>query len=263
MCYKCIMNASKSTKIKPLLNDWKPHTVATSEWLSTRGITPQDVRNYLGSNWLTSLGRGAFKRPNETVTWQGALHSLQKQLGLPIHVGALTALEMTGHQHYVRLGTSTAFLFSSPDTKLPKWFRNNWGGEVRHFPTKLFPALMSVTVRQSPEGLSLICSTPEQAILEMLHLTPAEFDPVEVAQIIESMTSLRPKEMQELLEACSSIKAKRLFLYLAERANLRLVNSLDLTKIDLGKGKRAITAKGRLSPKYDLLLPEELVSNVS
>lgn len=255
------MNASKSAKIKPLLNDWKPHTVATSEWLGGRGITPQDVRNYLASNWLTSLGRGAFKRPYETVTWQGALHSLQKQLGLSIHVGALTALEMTGHQHYVRLGNSPAYLFSRPETTLPKWFRDNWGGEVRHIRTKLFPAMMAVTARQSPEGFSLVCSTPEQAILEMLHLTPAEFDPVEVAQIIEGMTSLRPKVMQDLIEACTSIKAKRLFLYLAERANLRVVNGLDLTKIDLGKGKRAITATGRLTPKYDLLLPQELVRN--
>lgn len=255
------MGLSKSYKIKPLLNEWQPHTVATSEWLGARGITPQDVRNYLSSNWLVSLGRGAFKRPNETVTWQGALHSLQKQLGLKVHVGALTALEMTGHQHYVRFGQMTAYLFSPPDITLPKWFRDNWGAEVRHVCTNLFPAQMAVTARQSPEGLALVCSTPEQAILEMLHLTPAEFDPVEVAQIIEGMTSLRPKVMQELLEACSSIKAKRLFLYLAERAQLRLVNSLDLSRIQLGQGKRAITPKGRLTAKYDLLLPEELVNH--
>lgn len=255
------MGSLRSEKIKLLLSEWQPHTVATSEWLASHGITPQDARNYLASNWLTSLGRGAFKRPNETVTWQGALHSLQKQLGLSIHVGALTALEMTGHQHYVRLGNSPAYLFSSTDKTLPKWFRDNWGGEVRHIRTKLFPAQIAVTARQSPEGLSLVCSTPEQAILEMLHLTPTEFDPVEVAQIMEGMTSLRPKVMRELLEACSSIKAKRLFLYLAERSNLRVVNGLDLMKIDLGKGKRAITAKGRLTQKYDLLLPKELVSN--
>lgn len=257
------MSLSKSAKIKPLLNEWQPHTVATSEWLGTRGITPQDVRNYLSSNWLTSLGRGAFKRPNETVTWQGALYSLQKQLGLKVHVGALTALEMTGHQHYVRFDRTTAYLFSQPETVLPKWFRDHWGTDVRHVRTNLFPAQMAITTRPSPEGLPLACSSPEQAILEMLHLTPAEFDPMEVAQIIEGMTSLRPKVMQELLEACTSIKAKRLFLYLAERAQLRLVNSLDLSRVQLGKGKRAVTSKGRLTAKYDLLLPEELVSHGS
>lgn len=256
------MSLSKRRKIKPLLEEWKPHSVATSEWLGERGIIPQDVQNYLGSKWLESLGRGAFKRPHETVTWQGALYSLQKQLNIPVHVGALTALEMTGHQHYVRFGTTSAYLFSAPGIKLPKWFLDNWGSEIRHVRTKLFPPTMAVTVRDSVEGLPLVCAVPEQAILETLHLTPKEFDPVEVAQIIEGMTSLRPKVMQHSLEACTSIKAKRLFLYLAERAGLPLVNSLDLSRIDLGKGKRAITKTGRLTSKYDLLLPEELVSNV-
>lgn len=252
------MSLSKSNKIKPLLDEWKPHSVATSEWLGERGITPQDVQNYLGSKWLESLGRGAFKRPFETVTWQGALYSLQKQLGLPIHVGALTALEMTGYQHYLRFGGSTAYLFSSNNVTLPKWFRDHWSSETRHVRTKLFPAQMSITVKESPEGLPIICSTPEQAILETLHLTPKEFDPIEMAQVMEGLTTLRPKMMQDLLEACTSIKAKRLFLYLAERAGLPIINKLDITKINLGKGKRAITPKGRLTAKYDLLLPEEL-----
>jgi Transcriptional regulator, AbiEi antitoxin, Type IV TA system/Transcriptional regulator, AbiEi antitoxin N-terminal domain len=255
------MSSSKASKIKPLLDAWQPHTVATSEWLGARGINPQDVRNYLGSKWLVSLGRGAFKRPSETVTWQGALYSIQKQSGLPVHVGALTALEMTGHQHYVRFGRSEAYLFSAPDIQLPKWFRAHWGADVRHVRTKLFPAQMAMTTKESPEGLPLVCSSPEQAILETLHLAPKEFDLVEVAQIIEGMTSLRPKVMQELLEACASIKVKRLFLYLAERAGLSLVQHLDLNRIDLGTGKRAITETGRLTPKYGLLLPEELVTD--
>ena len=114
------MSSSKASKIKPLLDAWQPHTVATSEWLGERGINPQDVRNYLGSKWLVSLGRGAFKRPSETVTWQGALYSIQKQSNLPVHVGALTALEMTGHQHYVRFGRSEAYLFPAPDVQTPK-----------------------------------------------------------------------------------------------------------------------------------------------
>lgn len=46
-----------------------------------------------------------------------------------------------------------------------------------------------------------------------------------------------------------------------ERANLRVVSSLDPSMVDLGKGKRAITETGKLTQKYDLLLPEELVSN--
>lgn len=255
------MSSSRDTKIKPLLNEWQSHTVATSEWLRQRGITAQDVRNYVSSGWLKSLGRGAFKRPNETVTWQGAIYSLQKQLALPVHVGALTALEMTGYQHYVRFQHAKAYVVSGPEVILPKWFRDNWGDQVRHICSKLLSTQTAMTVRESPEGLPLDCSSPERAILETLHLTPAEFDPVEVAQIIEGMTSMRPKVMQDLLEACSSIKVKRLFLYFAERSQLSLVDKLDLTRIELGTGKRAITKTGRLTAKYDLLLPDELVAD--
>ena len=200
-------------------------------------------------------------RPNETVTWQGALHSIQKQLNLPVHVGALSALEMSGHQHYVRFASSKAWLFSAPDVVLPKWFRDHWDGEIHHVRTGLFRAQMAMTTKESPEGLPLVCSSPELGILETLHLAPKHFDLIEVAQIIEGMTALRPKVMQGLLEVCASIKVKRLFLYLAERAGLSLIQKLDLSRIDLGTGKRAITETGRLTPKYELLLPEELVSN--
>lgn len=257
------MSSFRVSKIKPLIDAWRPHTVATSEWLGARGITPQDVRNYLGSGWLVSLGRGAFKRPNEAVTWQGALYSVQNQLDLPVHVGALTALEMSGHQHYVRFTKSKAYLFSAPDVVLPKWFRDHWGGEIKHVRTGLLPVQMAISTKESPEGQLLLCSSLERGILETLHLAPKYFDLVEVAQIVEGMTALRPKVMQELLEACTSIKVKRLFLHLAERAGLSLVQKLDLGRIDLGTGKRAITETGRLAPKYGLLLPEELVSNGS
>jgi Transcriptional regulator, AbiEi antitoxin, Type IV TA system len=57
-------------------------------------------------------------------------------------------------------------------------------------------------------------------VLEMLHLAPREFDIVEAAHIFEGLVTLRPTLMQSLLDACGSIKVKRLFLYLAERAGL-------------------------------------------
>lgn len=86
--------------------------MATSPHLKALGLTAQDLQNYTASQWLVSLGRGAFKRPMETVTWQGALYSVQSQLKLPVHVGALTGLEMTGNSHYLRFGESKAYLFS-------------------------------------------------------------------------------------------------------------------------------------------------------
>lgn len=55
----------------------------------------------------------------ETVTWQGALCSLQTQLRLPVHIGALTALEMSGNGHYIRFATTKAYLFSPLNVALP------------------------------------------------------------------------------------------------------------------------------------------------
>lgn len=255
------MSLSRSEKLRSMLDAWEPGSVATSAYLKTLGITSQDLQNYTSSRWLTSLGRGAFKRPMETVTWQGALHSLQTQLKMPIHVGALTALEMSGNSHYVRFANTKAYLFSPLNVTLPLWFRTHWGDDVRHVQTKLLPSDLGLTELQTPEGFALKTSSVERAALELLHLAPKEFDLVEARMIIESMTSIRPKLMQSLLEHCASIKVRRLFLYLAERANLPVMRHLDLDGIDLGTGDRSLVPNGRYVAKYQLLLPRELVDH--
>ncbi|MEP9404647.1 type IV toxin-antitoxin system AbiEi family antitoxin domain-containing protein [Sphingomonas silueang] len=255
------MKVARTDKLKPLLDAWEPHTVATSPHLKALGLTPQDVQNYTTSRWLVSLGRGAFKRPAETVTWQGALYSVQSQLKLPVHVGALTALEMTGNSHYVRFADTKGYLFSPLHVVLPAWFQAHWGDQVRHMQTKLLPGELGLTEQRAPEGFALQTAAPERAILELLHLAPKEFDLVEAGHIVEGMTSLRPKLMQSLLEACTSVKVRRLFLFLAERASLPVIRHLAVERIDLGKGDRSLVRMGRYVPKYRLLVPKELVSN--
>lgn len=255
------MGISRTDKLKSLLDAWTPHSVATSAHLKAQGITPQDIQNYTASRWLVSLGRGAFKRPMETVSWQGALHSLQAQLGLPIHVGAITALEMSGNSHYLRFAATRAYLFSPLKVTLPLWFRTHWSEDVRHVQTKLLPTELGLTDQQAPEGFPLRTASPERAVLEMLHLAPKEFDLIEAGMIIEGMTAIRPKLIQSLLEQCASVKVKRLFLYLAERADLPVMRHLDVDRIDLGSGDRSLVPQGRYVAKYQLLLPKELVAH--
>ena len=67
--------------------------------------------------------------------------------------------------------------------------------------------------------------------------------------------------MQSLLEACTSVKVRRLFLYLAERADLPVMRHVKVEQIDLGSGDRSLAKMGRYVPKYRLLLPRELVSS--
>lgn len=259
LCNRYTMGILRTKKLKTLLDEWQPGTVMTSARLKSLGITPQHVQKYVASNWVEPLGNGAFKRPSETLTWQGALHSLQTQLSLKVHVGALTALVAEGGAHYARPGREQIFLFAGAGVALPKWFREYpWPDRISLTQTKLLPPDLGVR-ETMVSGFSLRTSAPERAILEALHLSPKDIDLVEVFQILEGLRTLRPKLMQSLLEACGSFKVKRLFLHMAERAALPVLTHLDSDAITLGKGDRTLTAGGVYVARYGLILPKELV----
>ena len=76
--------------------------------------------------------------------------------------------------------------------------------------------------------------------------------------IFENLVSLRPKQIQILLEECSSIRVKRMFLFFAEKHNHQWLKKLDIKKIDLGSGDRLIHKKGRLDKKYRITIPKPL-----
>lgn len=261
ICYGYTMSISGSEKLRLLLSQWEPRTIETTPHLKALGITPQHAQKYVASHWLERVGPGAFKRPNETLAWTGALHSLQKQLGLQVHVGGPTALEADGFNHYARMGANTAYLYSSPAISLPAWFTSrDLRDAVVHVQTKLLPPELGLT--DTPiDGFTLTGSTPERAILELLYLTPQRFDLVEAFQILEGLRTLRPKLMQSLLEACTSIKVVRLFLYMAERAQLPVMSHLDSSQVNLGSGDRTLAEGGAYVAKYQLILPRELVAD--
>lgn len=253
------MSLPRGQKLKKLIDAWVPGTVVTTTWLGAHGISPQNTQKYVKSGWLVSVGRGTFKRPRETVGWPGAIYALQRQLDVPVHVGGLTALELAGYAHYARLGESPVHLFSPPNIALPRWFETHWGEGVRLFRSKILPADVGLTEQSVSTGLELRTATIERAALEILHLAPRQFGLVEAAQIIEGLRTLRPKLMQQLLEECASIKVRRLFLYLAERADLPVSRHLAPDRINLGSGDRSLTNGGLYVAKYRLSLPRELV----
>jgi hypothetical protein len=93
--------------------------------------------------------------------------------------------------------------------------------------------------------------------MEMLHLVPKDIGFDEAQLIVENLVTLRPDIVQELLEICRSVKVKRLFLYMAERQEHTWLSKLDLSKIDLGKGKRMIVLHGRYDAKYQITVPAD------
>jgi Transcriptional regulator, AbiEi antitoxin, Type IV TA system len=95
-------------------------------------------------------------------------------------------------------------------------------------------------------------------MMECLYLAPEKQELMECYELIEGLNSLRPQSVQALLENCTSVKVKRLFLYMAEKTKHEWFQYLDLNKIDLGTGKRSLVKNGVYSVKYKITVPREL-----
>ena len=254
------MNIQNRNKLKILLNKWPQGSLVTSVWLRQWGISRQLVQSYIQAGWITSLGPGAYQRTNAKIKWYEALAGLQKQTNLPVHIGGPTAITLRGASHYLRLNKEPVFLFSFPGVSLPKWFyRYPWKQSIEHIRTSFLP-LKSATSVHNYQNTKIITSSLERAILECLYISPKRFDIVECYQILEGLRLLRPNTLQKILIDCRSIKVKRLFLYMAEKAQLPIFSKLNLNPISLGKGDRSIVKNGVYNSNYKISIPEELMN---
>ena len=262
MVYICryigIMNTQNETKISQLLRRQPPGTALAIAWLTEQGYSPELIKQYKKSGWFDSIGTGVIARHGDDVDYLGGVYALQTQLGLSVHPAAKTALNLQGKAHYLELATRSVQLFGVADDALPLWFkRREWGVNVKCQLTSFLPPALGL-VDFDHKGFSVKVSSPARAILECLYLSPKSQPLLEVSELMEGLNNLRPASVQALLEACTSIKVKRLFLYLAEKAGHQWVDYLELKRIDLGSGKRAIASGGVYVPKYQITVPREL-----
>jgi hypothetical protein len=257
------MSSQTTTKINQLLKEFPTGTVATQPWLDSRGVYRQLTRRYISSGWLARIGRGAFIRDGDAVDWLGGVYALQSQLGLTVHVAAVSALELQGRAHFIPLGQGRQVtLVSDRKEILPKWFTAYpWKVKIRHRCLKLFgKPTQQATSKLSVGAFTVQVSSPEQAILEEMHIASGNSAIEHTLMLMEGLSTLRPDLVQSLLENCLSIKAKRLFLWAADRSQHSWFAQLDHTKIELGTGKRQLFKGGHLHPKYMITVPpkEEL-----
>ncbi len=248
----------KEQKINQLLTSQPSGVVYLSSWLSENGFSTQLLNRYKNSNWLYSIGTGAWMRVGEKPTYQGALYALQQQSQSNIHLGGKTALSILGKAHYLELSTQQIVLFGGSKEKLPAWFlKYNWGLKVNYSSSSFLPSQAGLqTVEQSTFSLKI--SNPIRALLECLYLAPIKQELVECYEIMEGLNNLRPKQVQELLEQCTSIKVKRLFLYMAKKSQHDWFNYINLEKIDIGKGKRSVVKEGVYIADYGITVPKAL-----
>jgi len=255
------MSTTTGSKLNHLLNSQPPGIVLLSSWMTGQGYSHELQQRYKKSNWLKSVGTGAFIRSNDRVGYEGAIYALQEQNGFTIHPGGRTALSLLGKAHYLALSAGRVVLFGSRGEKLPTWFKNHdWGVKVDYHETSFLPSDMGLT-NVELSNFSIKVSGTARAIMECLHLAPQKQELMECFQLMEGLNNLVPKQVQTLLEKCQSVKVKRLFLYMAEKADHNWFNHLDLSSVDLGSGKRSVVKNGVLINKYKITVPRELEEN--
>jgi hypothetical protein len=253
------MSTNRGTKINQLLQQTPGRTVLLASWLDEQGYSYDLQQRYLKSRWLEAVGRGAFKRKGDSVDIYGALYALQNQAGKNVHIGGKSSLILQGFAHYVEMQETQTVVFAPSGSTLPEWFLNN----KEFIPpvvirTNFLPPNIGLTSFRVNE-FAITISNTARAMLECLEMAPKKFDLNEAMLIMEGLTALMPQQVQTLLEHCNSIKAKRLFLYLADKTGHTWFKHIQTDKIHLGSGKRSIVKSGRYIAKYQITVPESIV----
>ena len=240
--------------------NWPKGTLAVYDWLRKQGVYRQLAETYVSGGWLERVARGAFKRDGDTVDLTGAVYALQTQLHLSVHPGGKTALQMQGYAQYLPLAMASgpaSILFGNSNEKLPAWFKT-YAAKVDYAMTNLFGDNQTLGLTEHKTGdYSIKVSSPERAMFEVCYDVPEKVSFEEVSQLMEGLTTFRPSLVQELLQACRSVKTKRLFMYFAEEHQHAWIKKLDLAKVDFGSGKRSLVDGGYYNKKYQLVVPRK------
>lgn len=272
------MSEQNSGKLNQLLTELGDTRLISSRWLREHDYSSSLVARYMSSGWLVSPGRGVYLRKGGHLRWDGVVRSLQVGEGVPLHVGGRFALSLQGYEHYLRLGDAgTVTLYGAEEP--PGWLgklpleqlfvflgSGGFGPPVMSFAEASEPMLaqQGLTWHQTAPGAdALVCSTPERAMLELCDGIAGATGVYEADSLMQAMTTLRPQRVSMLLRQCGSIKAKRLFLALAERHQHAWLAHVNLDGVELGRGKRALVPGGRLHPTYQITLPGDLDAHLS
>lgn len=198
--------------------------------------------------------------PGMKLGWQGMVLGLQRLSGLANHVGGATALGLLGKAHYLPMGGEKQ-VHMWGKARLPAWVNQcDLPQEFLLHPRTLFSEsepVDLVTVPTKMRDWEMSVSGPERAMLEVCSIlddTAESF--VATAELMEGLTNLRPRLVNELLVNCKSVKAKRVFLYLAFQSRYEWAARIEQDKIDLGSGKRQVVKGGRLEKEFQITVPK-------
>ena len=255
------------------MNNTKPNThrleeilpdgqVINRNWLLKQGFTRSTVDYYIRSGKLESVSRGVYRRPGPPLKWEHLLYSLQ-ELGLTLHIGGQSALDLQGLAHYLSLVNRQTHITLYGKEKIPTWVKNiDSKLKFTSYTQKGFSKLPKNSLTTMTFGhwdWELQLSTVELALFELLTQVKDASDFSVADKYFESATILRPELVNTLLQSCTHIQTKRLFMWFADRHAHQWSRSIDRNSIDLGRGKRGIIKGGALDKKYNITVPREMI----
>lgn len=259
------MDMRSGGKLNRLQQELPEGLLADAAWMEAHGYSSALRSQYVRAGWLNSPTRRVYRRSRTPLTWQQVVVSLQTVLDLPLTVGGRTALEQQGYAHYLSTVTREVHLYGPK--RPPTWLASLPLDEtfLYHNSRPLFPADAGVPPLPTPELISaggvtmpIRYSSKERAVLELLDELPEHESFHQADALMEGMSDLSPRRLQALLEACASVKVKRLFLFFADRHRHAWRSRLDVSRINLGSGKRVLVKGGKLDPHYNITVPSDL-----
>ena len=243
-------NLHSTSNLKKVLFTLPGGIPITSKYLDYLGISRQLAHQYVKSGWLKKLGYGYYRREGDEITKTGAVVGLEMQ-GFHAHIGGKTALSLHGYTHYLALTDEKLLIYATNIEKLPGWLLERFRCELRM--GRLFnedeksDKHLYIKRMGSDKKYSPLVSEPERAIIEILDDVPHKQSLDESKKIMESLYNLRPNIIQELLEKCNRIKVKRMFIFLAKKLQLPVLDHLNLSGIDFGSSSVYIISKKKNS----------------
>ena len=252
------------SKINQILLEWLPHDVHSLYWMAERKVPRGLVQFHHRNGLLERIGPGIYKKAGDNADWSGVVRLLQEELGKNMHVSGRTALELAGSAHFGNLSDRpSVFLTTYAKNKLPAWLNKiNTNGKFVARNSSLFKEAFLLKNREEflvkherVFGIRINISCRELAILEFIDYIDLKNSLETAENHVNMLYGARSEVIQSLLENCTSIKVKRVFLYLSEKTGNNYFKHLDIGKIDLGKGKRQIV-------KYNAVLNKKYLITV-
>lgn len=277
------MATHNDSKLNQLTHQLPEGLLVDAAWLERKGYSRSLRSHYVSAGWLEQPANRVYRRGHRPLTWEFVVISMQTLLELPLVLGGRTALQVQGMSHYLAQQVREVHLYGR--TALPTWvaklpldvtFRHHNSDRlfandpITRGLTSLEYERESAPVwgKDSPHdtrqiswgngGWPLTLSTPERAYLELLDDLPNHETFHQADMLMEALANLSPRRLTKLLTDCRSVKVKRLFFFFADRHPHSWRRKLRAEDFDLGSGKRVLAKGGKLDPRYQITVPEDL-----